>query len=250
QPESDPWNVKTSNPTSNAMIELEAAAKSYTPPGGQTFHALRGVTLQVAPGDYVAVLGRSGSGKSNLLNLIAGLDRPSSGRVRAAGAELTQLDENELAIWRGRKLGVVFQFFQLLPTLTIRENIVIAMDFVGKIPRGRRGARADELLELTGIHDQSAKLPAALSGGQQQRAAIARALANDPDILLADEPTGNLDSETAAAVTHLVRNLVDQGKTMLIVTHDDQLARCAHRVIRLQDGAIVDDNRKSPVPSA
>ncbi len=199
----------------------------------------------MTPGDFVAVLGKSGSGKSTLLNLIAGIDRPSAGQVRAAGTDLTKLGENELAIWRGRNLGVVFQFFQLLPTLTVRENIVLAMDFVDKIPRGQRDARAGELLDQVGIGDQAAKLPSALSGGQQQRAAIARALANDPAIVLADEPTGNLDTETAEAVTELVRGLVGQGKTMLIVTHDANLAACAHRVIRLQDGLVVADERNA-----
>jgi putative ABC transport system ATP-binding protein len=228
-----------------AMIQLDAATKTFTPNGGQEFHALRGIDLQVEPGDFVAVLGKSGSGKSTLLNLIAGLDRPSLGEVHAAGANLTKLSENDLAVWRGRNLGVVFQFFQLLPTLTVLENIILAMDFVGKIPRAARRARAAELLDLVGLGDQAAKLPSALSGGQQQRAAIARSLANDPAIVLADEPTGNLDSETASAVADLVRQLVGQGKTMLIVTHDDNLAACAHRVIRLQDGLIVSDARNA-----
>ncbi len=183
--------------TSTAMIQLAAATKTFTPNGGLAFHALRGIDLSIEPGDFVAVLGKSGSGKSTLLNLIAGLDQPSSGQVRAAGADLTKLTENDLAGWRGRNLGVVFQFFQLLPTMTVIENIILAMDFVGKISGGIRRTRAGELLDLVGLRDQAAKLPSALSGGQQQRAAIARALANDPAIVLADEPTGNLDSETA-----------------------------------------------------
>jgi putative ABC transport system ATP-binding protein len=146
-----------------------------------------------------------------------------------------------MAGWRGRNVGVVFQFFQLLPTLTVEENILLAMDFVGKIPAGDRRTRARDLLDLVGLQDQSVKLPSALSGGQQQRAAIARALANDPPIVLADEPTGNLDSETSAAVAELFHGLIDQGKTLLIVTHDDNLARRAHRVIRLMDGRIAGD---------
>jgi putative ABC transport system ATP-binding protein len=227
------------------LIRLDAATKSFTPRGGQTFHALRGISLSVPAGDFLAVLGKSGSGKSTLLNLIAGLDRPTSGEVHAAGADLSRLSENKLAQWRGGNLGVVFQFFQLLPTLTVAENIMLAMDFVAKIPAAQRRARARDLLQLVGLADQSAKLPSALSGGQQQRAAIARALANDPPIVLADEPTGNLDSETAAAVAELFHGLIDQGKTLLIVTHDENLARRAHRVIQLKDGAIVADERKA-----
>jgi len=228
-------------PSSTAIIELDAAVKSYALRGGAAFTALRGVTLQIAAGDCVAVLGKSGSGKSTLLNLIAGLDRPTSGGVRVAGADLTGLSENQLALWRGRNLGVVFQFFQLLPTLTIEENILLAMDFVGKIPLEKRRPRARELLELVGLSDQAAKLPSTLSGGQQQRAAIARALANDPPLILADEPTGNLDTETAADVDAVFHQLTQQGKTLLIVTHDVGLARGAHRVIQLKDGCIVAD---------
>jgi putative ABC transport system ATP-binding protein len=232
---------------SAAIIELDAAVKSYALRGGSAFPALRGISLRIAPGDYVAVLGKSGSGKSTLLNLIAGLDRPSSGGVRIAGADLTRLGENQLALWRGRNLGVVFQFFQLLPTLTVEENIMLAMDFVGKIPADRRRPRARELLDLVGLADQAAKLPSTLSGGQQQRAAIARALANDPPIILADEPTGNLDTETAADVDALFHRLTAQGKTLLIVTHDASLARGAHRIIQLKDGSVVADESRIPV---
>jgi putative ABC transport system ATP-binding protein len=223
------------------IIRLDGATKSFGARGGQKFQALRGVSLRVAPGDFLAVLGKSGSGKSTLLNLIAGIDRPTSGEVHAAGANLTELSENKMALWRGRNIGVVFQFFQLLPTLTVEENIMLAMDFVGKVPGADRRTRARELLDLVGLSDQAAKLPSALSGGQQQRAAIARALANDPPIVLADEPTGNLDSETSAAVAELFHGLIGQRKTLLIVTHDDNLASRAHRVIQLKDGLIVAD---------
>jgi putative ABC transport system ATP-binding protein len=223
------------------IIRLESATKSFGSRGGQFFPALRGVSLRVAPGDFLAVLGKSGSGKSTLLNLIAGIDRPTEGEVSAAGENLNRLGENKMALWRGRNIGVVFQFFQLLPTLTVEENILLAMDFVGKIPGADRRKRARELLELVGLSDQAAKLPSSLSGGQQQRAAIARALANDPPIVLADEPTGNLDSETSAAVAELFHGLIAQRKTLLIVTHDDKLASGAHRVIRLMDGRIVAD---------
>ena len=230
----------------SAIIRLDVAVKSYAQRGESAFPALRGISLRIAAGDYVAVLGKSGSGKSTLLNLIAGLDRPTSGGVQVAGADLTRLGENQLALWRGRNLGVVFQFFQLLPTLTTTENIMLAMDFVGKIPAKDRRPRARELLELVGLADQAAKLPATLSGGQQQRAAIARALANDPPVILADEPTGNLDTETAAHIDALFHRLNTEGKTLLIVTHDASLARGAHRVIQLKDGAIVADNAQVP----
>ncbi|MGZ5002251.1 MAG: ABC transporter ATP-binding protein [Chthoniobacterales bacterium] len=229
------------NGSAPPIVELAVVTKSFRPPGGQSVHALRAVSLRVDRGDFVAVLGKSGSGKSTLLNVIAGLDRPTSGDVRAAGESLNRLSEAKMAQWRGRNLGVVFQFFQLLPTLTTEENILLAMDFVGKIPAAQRRARAEELLELVGLSDQARKLPATLSGGQQQRAAIARALANDPPIVLADEPTGNLDTETASDVTERFHGLIDQGKTLLIVTHDANLARRAHRVIQLRDGSIVAD---------
>ena len=230
------------------IIRLDSATKSFGGRGGQLFPALRGVSLQVASGDFIAVLGKSGSGKSTLLNLIAGIDRPTSGQVHAADADLNGLGENKMALWRGRNIGIVFQFFQLLPTLTVEENILLAMDFVGKIPARSRRARARELLALVGLSDQASKLPSALSGGQQQRAAIARALANDPPIVLADEPTGNLDSETAGAVAELFHGLIAQRKTLLIVTHDDKLASRAHRVIRLKDGLIVADDKNGSGP--
>jgi len=237
------------SPTAAAIVELTAATKSFAVPGGQAFHALRGISLRIDAGEYVAVLGKSGSGKSTLINLIAGLDRPTAGEVQVAGARLARMSENQLASWRGGNLGVVFQFFQLLPTLTIEENIVLAMDFVGKIPAARRRPRARELLALVGLADQAPKLPSTLSGGQQQRAAIARALANEPALLVADEPTGNLDSETAAAVSALFRTLVQEGKTLLVVTHDASVARDAHRVIRLQDGLVAADETRDPAPA-
>lgn len=226
---------------SEAIVELRDVAKSYVVRGGQTCHALRAITLRITVGEYVAILGKSGSGKSTLLNLIAGLDQPSAGSICVAGQVLQAASENALALWRGRNVGVVFQFFQLLPTLTVVENIILAMEFVGKISPPARRSRALDLLQLVGLIDQANKLPSMLSGGQQQRAAIARALANDPPIVLADEPTGNLDSETAADVNALFNQLVEQGKTLVVVTHDANLAQVAHRIIELKDGAIVSD---------
>jgi putative ABC transport system ATP-binding protein len=223
---------------SRAAIELEGVEKSFHLRGGQRFAALRGISLAIAAGEHVAILGRSGSGKSTLINLVAALDHPTAGRVRVAGTELASLGENALARWRGRNVGVVFQFFQLMPTLTVAENIVLAMELVGSVPAAGRRTRALDLLERVGLASEAHKLPSMLSGGQQQRAAIARALANDPPIVVADEPTGNLDSETAAAVGALFDELTNQGKTLVIVTHDAELARAAHRIVELKDGLI------------
>lgn len=219
--------------------------------GQQEFAVLRGVTkrygnamalsevdLTLAAGDHVAIVGRSGSGKSTLLNMLTGIDRPSAGSVRVAGVELGELDESELAAFRGRQLGIVFQFFQLVPTLTVRENVLLAMELVAAIARRQREARARELLAQVGLEVHSDKLPAALSGGEQQRAALARALANDPAMLVADEPTGNLDSQAAEAVVSLFDGLVAAGKTVVVVTHDPAVAaRCA-RVVRISDGRV------------
>ncbi len=221
------------------LLYLTAVTKAYKLPSGQIYTALKEVSMAVAPGELIAVLGRSGSGKSTLLNLIAGLDRPTLGEVSVAGTSLRGLGEDALARWRGCNVGVVFQFFQLLPTLTVLENVLLAMDFLKVVPRRERQRRAQGLLEAVGIADQGAKLPATLSGGQQQRAAVARALANDPPILVADEPTGNLDTATAGAVLELFGVLVAEGKTLVVVTHDESIARQADRVIRLEDGRVV-----------
>lgn len=219
-----------------SVIELDQVSKWY--PGPPGFQALRGVDLRVEAGELVAVVGRSGSGKSTLLNLVAGLDRASDGTVSVAGARLGGLGEDALAAWRGRSVGVVFQFFQLLPTLTVLENLELPMELcaVGT-PRDRR-ARGLSLLERVGIVAQADKLPASLSGGEQQRAAIARALVNDPPVIVADEPTGNLDTRTAEAVFELLVGLAAAGKAVLLVTHDLNLARRAGRVVRLVDGVV------------
>ena len=225
-----------------AMIEVRDVERTYAMPGGQSYPALRGITLTLARGEYVAVLGKSGSGKSTLLNLVAGLDRPTRGSVHVAGEDLSRLGENAIAAWRGANLGVVFQFFQLLPTLTVSENLMLAMELVGRVPPRERLARSLALLDEVGLASEARKLPSTLSGGQQQRAAIARALANDPPLLIADEPTGNLDSETAADLARLFERLASEGKTLLVVTHDPALARDAHRVVRLRDGNVLEEN--------
>jgi putative ABC transport system ATP-binding protein len=217
-------------------IELEQVRKTFELRGGQHFAALRGISLSIGTGEHVAVLGKSGSGKSTLINLVAALDRPTSGCVRVAGTDLTQFGEDALALWRGRNVGVVFQFFQLMPTLTVAENLVLAMELVGHIRGGERRARALELLDRVGLGDQAHKLPSMLSGGQQQRAAIARALANDPPVVVADEPTGNLDSRTAEDVLGLFAGLASAGKAVVLVTHERDVGRIARHTVALVDG--------------
>lgn len=222
------------------MIELLNLGKRYPGPKGGTC-ALHALNLELPAGEFVAIVGKSGSGKSTLINLIAGIDRPSEGEVRVAGTSLQTLDESRLAAWRGRHVGVVFQFFQLLPTLTVLENVMLPMDFCATYPKPQARLRALRLLADVGIAEQADKLPSALSGGQQQRAAIARALANDPPLIVADEPTGNLDSATADAVLALLAALAQQGKTVLMVSHERDVSRVADRVITLADGRLVDN---------
>lgn len=220
-----------------ALITLHNIDKDYATPAG-VFPALRGVSLEIQAGELIALTGRSGSGKSTLLNLIGGLDRPSGGELSVGGLDIHAMSENELARWRGKSVGVVFQFFQLLPTLTVIENVMLPMDFDKVVAPGNRRPRALQLLEQTGIAEQADKLPATLSGGQQQRAALARALANNPPIVIADEPTGNLDSETSRAVLTLFRSLADAGTTVIIATHERDIADVIDRSIMLEDGKI------------
>jgi len=222
------------------LIDLNGVTKAYQTDAG-LFMALNGIDLHVNEGEYVAIIGKSGSGKTTLINMITGLDRPTEGEILVGGEKVEKLGENRLAIWRGLTIGVVFQFFQLLPTLTALENVMLPMDFCGTPVFTERRERARELLHLMEIEDQASKLPAKLSGGQQQRVAIARALATDPPILAADEPTGNLDSKTAEAVFSLFERLASLGKTILVVTHDPDLAQRASRQLHIADGLIVRD---------
>ena len=208
---------------SRHLIDLRAVVKDYLTDAG-SFRALHGVDLQVDAGEFIAVVGKSGCGKSTLMNMMTGIDRATAGEVWVAGAHLNHLSEGQTAVWRGRAVGVIFQFFQLLPTLTVAENVMLPMDFAGLWTPKERGERAMALLEQVEMADQADKLPSATSGGQQQRVAIARALANDPPILVADEPTGNLDSATAEAVIRLFDGLVAAGKTIVMVTHDREIA--------------------------
>jgi len=222
------------------LIDMRQIVKTFQSTAG-SFTALKGVNLQIDRGEFVAIIGKSGSGKSTLINMLTGIDRPSSGEVLVGDTAVHTLSEGQMAVWRGRNVGVIFQFFQLLPTLTVVENVMLPMDFCNMYAPRERRARAMQLLEQVEMTEQADKLPSAVSGGQQQRVAIARALANDPPILIADEPTGNLDSKTANAVFQLFENLVQQGKTVLMVTHDSDLAKRVSRAIIVADGEIVNE---------
>jgi putative ABC transport system ATP-binding protein len=219
------------------MIKLQALSKKYSTPAGD-YTALRDIHLQIAAGEFVAIVGKSGSGKSTLLNLVGGIDTPTSGTVEVGGTALQRLDQNHLAAWRGRNVGFVFQFFQLLPTLTVAENVMLPMDFCRTYPVPERRRRALDLLDRVGLAAHASKLPSALSGGEQQRAAIARALANDPAVILADEPTGNLDSVTAGAVLDLLLAMASSGKTVVIATHERDISHLVDRKIEMTDGSL------------
>ena len=229
--------TSVSQRSNHNLISLRDVSKWYDTPSGR-YEALKNVDLDVRQGECIAVVGKSGSGKTTLINVITGIDNPSSGEVQVAGAAVHSMTQEQLAVWRGRNVGIIFQFFQLLPTLTVAENVMLPMDFCGTYSSAERRPRALALLDRLGIADQGAKLPADLSGGQQQRAAIARALANDPPILVADEPTGNLDSRTADDVMSLFATLAREGKTVLVVTHERDVSRFFTRTITLVDGVV------------
>ena len=220
------------------LLTLRDVTRQYDTPAGP-FRALDGVSLTIDAGEFVAVVGESGSGKSTLLSLLAGIDRPTHGEVTVAGTHVHALAEHELSSWRGRAVGIVFQFFQLLPTLTAAENVMLPMDFCGMFPGRERRARAESLLERLGVADQRDKLPSTLSGGQQQRVAVARALANAPSLLLADEPTGNLDSRTSDAMLAIFAQLARDGQTIVMVTHERRAMQLATRVVTLADGRLL-----------
>ena len=219
------------------MISLHAINKTYATPAGK-FSALRDVTLEISAGQFVGLVGKSGSGKSTLLNVVGGIDSPSSGTVAVNGMTIHNLPQSKLAEWRGRNVGFVFQFFQLLPTLTAAENVMLPMDFCRTYPASERRRRAVALLDQVGVAAQADKLPTTLSGGEQQRVAIARALANNPPVVVADEPTGNLDSITASVILNLLRELKNKGTTVLIATHEAGIASIADRTIEISDGAL------------
>jgi putative ABC transport system ATP-binding protein len=224
------------------IIQLTNINKAYTL-GKLSQPVLHDISLSICAGEFVSIVGPSGNGKSTLLNLLTGIDKPSSGQVNVCGSQLQHLKEEQLSIWRGTNVGIVFQFFQLLPALTLLQNIMLPMDFVGNLPKRKRLDRARYLLDLVGLSAQAQQLPSQVSGGQQQRAAIARALANDPALIVADEPTGNLDSETADTVFAIFLTLCEQGKTLVVVTHNEELAQATSRRITLHAGRILSDHR-------
>jgi ABC-type lipoprotein export system ATPase subunit len=231
-----------------AIVDLRNVNKSYKTAVGD-YPALKNINLQIQAGEFVSIIGKSGSGKSTLLNMITGIDHPTNGEVFINGTGVHKMGEDKMARWRGNNLGIVFQFFQLLPVISVLENIMLPMDFRRKYPVSERRDRATKLLELVELVEHAHKLPTALSGGQQQRVAIARALANDPPLIIADEPTGNLDSKTAESIFALFNNLVAQGKTIIIVTHDSGLAKRTHRTALIADGEIVNEYVAKAMPS-
>lgn len=230
-----------SSPTSEPLINLKNLTKTYHD-GGAALDALHAVDLAIYPGEYVGVIGKSGAGKTTLINMLSGVDKITSGEVFVNGTAVHTLREDELALWRGLNVGVIYQSFNLLPMLSLRDNITLAMDLCGRYRPLKSEQRAEALLESVELEAHSHKLPADISGGQKQRLAIARALANDPSIILADEPTGRLDSVTAETIFKIFEDLISQGKTIVMVSHDRSLTRRVDRMIELVDGRIFSDN--------
>ncbi len=222
------------------IVEIKDVVKKFRV-GSSDVTILKGVSFEVKQGEFLSIVGPSGNGKSTLLNMITGIDRPSSGEIIVTGQRVDRMSEDRLAAWRGEHVGIIFQFFQMLPALSLLQNVILPMDLAGKYKPHERRERAVHLLDIVGLSDQMHKLPSAVSGGQQQRAAIARALANDPALIVADEPTGNLDSRTSQDVFDLFNAVVAQGKTMLMVTHDKELAQRVPRVVEILDGRITRD---------
>jgi ABC-type lipoprotein export system ATPase subunit len=227
-------------PAAEAVIQMQKVVKTFKNAAGE-FTVLKGIDLTLSRGEFVAIVGKSGSGKSTLLNMITGIDHPTGGQVVINGVNIYEMNESQRSLWRGKNLGIVFQFFQLLPMLTLLENVMLPMDYVGMYDFDERPKRAMELLAMVGLEAQAHKLPVAVSTGQQQSAAIARALATDPPILCADEPTGNLDSRSADAIIGLFDHLVERGKTIAMVTHDPSLTERTSRTIVISDGELVDE---------
>lgn len=227
-----------------SFINLSNVTKSYEGQG-KIYEVLKGVNLNISEGEYLGIIGKSGSGKTTLLNMFTGIDRPTSGEIKINSRILNSLTENQMTVWRGRNVGIVFQFFQLLPTLTVIENVMLPMDFCNEIPSKERKDRALSLLGKVGLEEHANKLPSSLSGGEQQRIAIARALANDPAIIAADEPTGNLDSKTADMVFDIFDKLILEGKTILLISHDKEISKRVQRCITVADGIIVNDTLNS-----
>ena len=221
-----------------SLIEMKQISKIYYSASGN-FTALKNIDLNFYRGEFVGVIGKSGSGKSTLVNMITGIDRPTAGKVLVDGLDIYAMRENEQARWRGKNLGIVFQFFQLLPMLTLAENVLLPMDFCDMFDPGERTDRALALLEMVGLAEEAHKLPGSVSVGQQQSAAIARALANDPPIIVADEPTGNLDLKTADSIYDRFEQLAANGRTIIMITHDPEIAGRLSRTVLLADGEVI-----------
>ena len=234
----------TNHDPSKPLIKIESLVKTY-PTGAGPFDALRSIDLAIYPGEYVGVIGKSGAGKTTLINMISGIDQITSGEVHVNGTAVQTLKEDALAQWRGLNLGVIYQSFNLLPMLSLRDNITLAMDFCGQYRPGKSEQKAMALLEEVELAEHAHKPPAYISGGQKQRVAIARALANDPAVILADEPTGRLDSATADTIYEIFDRLIQQGKTILMVSHDRSLSKRVERVVELADGQIVSDTGRN-----
>ena len=233
-------NGKETKPDTIKIVQVVDVHKNF-PVGNGVVTVLKGISMDIGEGEFISIVGPSGNGKSTLLNMVTGIDRPTGGQVIVTGREINKMNENQLAAWRGQHVGIVFQFFQMLPALSLLQNVILPMDFARKYSPRERRERAMHLLETVGIADQADKLPGMVSGGQQQRAAIARSLANDPDLLVADEPTGNLDTRTANDIFDLFVRLVAEGKTLMMVTHDKELSRRVPRVVEIIDGRITRD---------
>ncbi len=233
--------------TTSPIVQVNHVVKKFKVGDGEVT-ILKGISFAVNQGEFVSIVGPSGNGKSTLLNMITGIDRPSAGEIVVTGREVHRMSENKLAEWRGENVGIIFQFFQMLPALSLLQNVILPMDFANKYRPKERKERAMHLLETVGLADQADKLPSMVSGGQQQRAAIARALANDPPLLVGDEPTGNLDSRTAGDIFELFNQLVEQGKTMIMVTHDKELAQRVPRRIEITNGHITRDDYLMVLP--
>ena len=241
-------HAQTDSGNSSALIKMQNVVKTFSTTAGE-FTALRGIDLNLKQGEFAAVIGKSGSGKSTLLNMLTGIDHPTSGQILVDGVDLHAMSESKRSLWRGRNLGIVFQFFQLLPMLNLLENVMLPMDYVGMYDIDQRPKRAMELLDIVGLADQAQQLPRAVSRGQQQSAAIARALANDAPILVADEPTGNLDSRSANKIIDLFEQLSEQGKTIVMVTHDSSMTKRTSRTVFISDGELVNETIAQALPA-
>ena len=243
----DPARVQAVPGNPPSLIQMQGVVKTFTTTAGE-FTALRGVDLNLEQGEFIAVIGKSGSGKSTLLNMLTGIDHPTSGQILVNGIDIHALSESKRSLWRGRNLGIVFQFFQLLPMLNLLENVMLPMDYVGMYDIDQRPKKAMELLTMVGLGDQAQQLPLAVSRGQQQSAAIARALANDAPILVADEPTGNLDSRSASKIIDLFEKFSGQGKTIVMVTHDPSMTKRTSRTVFISDGELVNETIAQALP--